>query len=202
MRTLKIRGVSIDQPQPRAGRACSSRLRGATDGHTFLAQATERGAVAAIVERGRRIDDLAMRRGRRHARRARAARASSRASNPRRASDSAHHDRRRGGKNHHQRNHRGAGAGGVRRDAVHARQSQQSHRRADDAADAHRGASRDGHRMRHQPARRNSAGSPRSSKPDVAMVLNVDLEHTEGLGTIEDIADEEAAIFSVRNVPR
>src|SRR6202040_2331881 len=31
--------------------------------------------------------------------------------------------------------------------------------------------------------------------PEVAMVLNVDLEHTEGLGTIEDIADEEAAIF-------
>ena len=28
------------------------------------------------------------------------------------------------------------------------------------------------------------------------MVLNVDLEHTEGLGTIEDIADEEAAIFT------
>ena len=33
-------------------------------------------------------------------------------------------------------------------------------------------------------------------EPDVAMVLNVDLEHTEGLGSIEDIADEEAAIFS------
>jgi UDP-N-acetylmuramoyl-tripeptide--D-alanyl-D-alanine ligase len=33
-------------------------------------------------------------------------------------------------------------------------------------------------------------------EPDVAMVLNVDLEHTEGLGTIEQIADEEAALFS------
>jgi UDP-N-acetylmuramoyl-tripeptide--D-alanyl-D-alanine ligase len=33
-------------------------------------------------------------------------------------------------------------------------------------------------------------------EPDVAMVLNVDLEHTEGLGSIEHIADEEAAIFS------
>ncbi len=31
---------------------------------------------------------------------------------------------------------------------------------------------------------------------DVAMVLNVDLEHSEGLGTLEDIADEEAAIFA------
>ena len=32
-------------------------------------------------------------------------------------------------------------------------------------------------------------------EPDVAMVLNVDFEHTEGLGSIEDIADEEASIF-------
>jgi UDP-N-acetylmuramoyl-tripeptide--D-alanyl-D-alanine ligase len=32
-------------------------------------------------------------------------------------------------------------------------------------------------------------------EPEVAMVLNVDLEHTEGLGSIEDIADEEASIF-------
>jgi UDP-N-acetylmuramoyl-tripeptide--D-alanyl-D-alanine ligase len=33
-------------------------------------------------------------------------------------------------------------------------------------------------------------------EPDVAMVLNVDLEHSEGLGTLDDIADEEAALFS------
>lgn len=33
-------------------------------------------------------------------------------------------------------------------------------------------------------------------EPDVAMVLNIDLEHTEGLGTLDDIADEEAALFS------
>jgi UDP-N-acetylmuramoyl-tripeptide--D-alanyl-D-alanine ligase len=32
--------------------------------------------------------------------------------------------------------------------------------------------------------------------PDVAMVLNVDLEHSEGLGTLDDIANEEAALFS------
>lgn len=31
--------------------------------------------------------------------------------------------------------------------------------------------------------------------PDVAMVLNVDVEHAEGLGTLEEIADEETAIF-------
>jgi UDP-N-acetylmuramoyl-tripeptide--D-alanyl-D-alanine ligase len=33
-------------------------------------------------------------------------------------------------------------------------------------------------------------------EPDVAMVLNVDLEHSEGLGTLDNIADEEAALFS------
>src|SRR5271168_134047 len=33
-------------------------------------------------------------------------------------------------------------------------------------------------------------------EPDVAMVLNVDLKHSEGLGTLDDIADEEAALFS------
>jgi UDP-N-acetylmuramoyl-tripeptide--D-alanyl-D-alanine ligase len=33
-------------------------------------------------------------------------------------------------------------------------------------------------------------------QPDVAMVLNVDLEHSEGLGTLDEIADEEAALFS------
>ena len=33
-------------------------------------------------------------------------------------------------------------------------------------------------------------------EPDVAMVLNVDLEHSEGLGMLDEIADEEAALFS------
>ncbi len=32
--------------------------------------------------------------------------------------------------------------------------------------------------------------------PDVALVLNVDIEHSEGLGTIDEIADEEASLFS------
>lgn len=32
-------------------------------------------------------------------------------------------------------------------------------------------------------------------EPDIAMVLNVDIEHSEGLGTLQDIADEEAALF-------
>lgn len=33
-------------------------------------------------------------------------------------------------------------------------------------------------------------------EPDAAAVLNVDLEHTEGLGSLEDIANEEASLFS------
>lgn len=33
-------------------------------------------------------------------------------------------------------------------------------------------------------------------EPDVAAVLNVDVEHSEGLGTLEQIADEEATLFT------
>ncbi len=33
-------------------------------------------------------------------------------------------------------------------------------------------------------------------RPDVALVLNADVEHTEGLGSLEGVADEEAALFS------
>lgn len=33
-------------------------------------------------------------------------------------------------------------------------------------------------------------------RPDVALVLNVDIEHTEGLGSLEGVADEEAALFA------
>ncbi len=33
-------------------------------------------------------------------------------------------------------------------------------------------------------------------EPTVSLVLNVDAEHTEGLGTIEDVADEEGALFA------
>lgn len=32
-------------------------------------------------------------------------------------------------------------------------------------------------------------------QPDVALVLNVDLEHTEGLGTLADVAEEESALM-------
>lgn len=33
-------------------------------------------------------------------------------------------------------------------------------------------------------------------KPHIALVLNVDIEHTEGLGSLEGVADEEAALFA------
>src|SRR5581483_10401812 len=36
----------------------------------------------------------------------------------------------------------------------------------------------------------------RMVEPDVALVLNVDVEHSEGLGSLEEIADEEAALFA------
>jgi UDP-N-acetylmuramoyl-tripeptide--D-alanyl-D-alanine ligase len=37
-------------------------------------------------------------------------------------------------------------------------------------------------------------------RPDVALVLNVDVEHTEGLGSLSGVADEEAALFSAARV--
>ncbi len=36
--------------------------------------------------------------------------------------------------------------------------------------------------------------------PDVALVLNVDIEHTEGLGSLEGVADEEAELFDTAGV--
>jgi UDP-N-acetylmuramoyl-tripeptide--D-alanyl-D-alanine ligase len=37
-------------------------------------------------------------------------------------------------------------------------------------------------------------------KPDVSLVLNADIEHTEGLGSLEGVADEEAALFGPAKV--
>src|ERR1019366_32129 len=56
--TLKVRGVSIDTRNLTRGTLFVA-LRGVADGHKFLAQAAQRGAIAAIVERGRRIADIA-----------------------------------------------------------------------------------------------------------------------------------------------
>ena len=53
--------------------------------------------------------------------------------------------------------------------------------------------------MRHQSARRNRPPR-RIVRPDVALVLNVDIEHTEGLGSLEGVADEEAALFGTATI--
>jgi UDP-N-acetylmuramoyl-tripeptide--D-alanyl-D-alanine ligase len=37
-------------------------------------------------------------------------------------------------------------------------------------------------------------------RPDVALVLNADVEHTEGLGSLEGVADEEAALFATAKI--
>ncbi|MGA2408980.1 MAG: UDP-N-acetylmuramoyl-tripeptide--D-alanyl-D-alanine ligase [Candidatus Binataceae bacterium] len=37
-------------------------------------------------------------------------------------------------------------------------------------------------------------------RPDVAIVLNADIEHTEGLGSLEGVADEEAALFGTARI--
>jgi UDP-N-acetylmuramoyl-tripeptide--D-alanyl-D-alanine ligase len=37
-------------------------------------------------------------------------------------------------------------------------------------------------------------------EPEVALVLNVDIEHTEGLGSLEGVADEEAALFTTARI--
>ncbi|HUN57987.1 MAG TPA: Mur ligase family protein [Candidatus Binataceae bacterium] len=37
-------------------------------------------------------------------------------------------------------------------------------------------------------------------RPDVALVINADVEHTEGLGSLEGVADEEAALFTTAKI--
>jgi UDP-N-acetylmuramoyl-tripeptide--D-alanyl-D-alanine ligase len=191
---LKVRGVSIDTRNLTAG-ALFIALRGVSDGHRFLPEAARRGAIAAIVERGRRVADLACvevddtlvalgRLAQYHSHRIRAA-------------------------------HQipliaiGGAAGKTTTKEITAALAQ-----------AVFGATlstlgnlnnligvpmtllmlTDAHRAMVIECGTNTRGEiPRLAaivEPDVAMVLNVDLEHTEGLGSIEDIADEEAAIFN------
>ena len=191
---LKLRGVSTDTRTLARGTLFVA-LRGVTDGHRFLAQAAERGAVAAIVERGRRIADIACVE----------------------VDDTlaalgrlAHHHL------HRIRNARpiplitiGGAAGKTTTKEITAA-----------LARAVFGATlstpgnlnnligvpmtllmlTEEHCAMVIECGTNSHGEiPRLGalvEPDIAMVLNVDLEHTEGLGSIEDIADEEAAIFN------
>jgi len=190
---VRVRSVSIDTRSLAPG-ALFVALRGVTDGHNFLPQALERKAGAAIVERGRAIGGLACVE----------------------VEDTlaalgklAHHHVRR------MREHRslvlitiGGAAGKTTTKEITAT-----------LARAIFGATlsttgnlnnligvpmtllslTDEHHAAVIECGTNKRGEiPRLAsiaEPDVALVLNVDLEHTEGLGSIEDIADEEAAIF-------
>ncbi len=190
----KVRGVSIDSRSLAPG-ALFVALRGATDGHAFLAQAAGNGAVAAIVERGRRSDKLACIE----------------------VDDTlvalgalAHHhvDRIRTAHPIPLISIGGAAGKTTTKEITAA------------LARAVFGATlstpgnlnnligvpmtllmlTEAHRAMVIECGTNTRGEiarlAAIVEPDVAMILNVDLEHTEGLGSIEDIADEEAAIFS------
>src|SRR5579862_8948120 len=192
--SLKLRGVSIDSRNLKGGELFVA-LRGLADGHNFLAQAAQRGAIAAIVERGRRIDGIACvevddtltalgRLAHFHVRR-------SRASDPIPLITV------------------GGAAGKTTTKEITAALA----RAAFGATLSTPGNLNnligvpmtllmltETHRAMVIECGTNTRGEiPKLAsivEPDVAMVLNVDLEHTEGLGTIEDIADEEAAIFA------
>ena len=193
-RSLKLRGVGIDTRDLRGGELFVA-LQGATDGHNFLPKAAERGAAATMVERGRHIDAIAGvevddtlaalgRLAHYHVNRIRAAHPIPLLTI-------------------------GGAAGKTTTKEITAA-----------LARAVFGATlstpgnlnnligvpmtllmlTEAHRAMVIECGTNTRGEiPKLAaivEPDVAMVLNVDLEHTEGLGTIEDIADEEAAIFA------
>ena len=191
---LNVRGVSIDTRSLTPGSLFVA-LRGVTDGHNFLAQAIERGAAAAIVERGRRrpeitcveVDDTLAALGRL----------------------AHHHVRRLRDKHSLPLITIGGAAGKTTTKEITAA-----------LARAVLGATlatpgnlnnligvpmtllmlTEEHRAMVIECGTNTRGEiarlASMVEPDVALVLNVDLEHTEGLGSIEDIADEESAIFA------
>ena len=191
--SLEVCGVSIDSRNLSGGELFVA-LRGTADGHQFLAQAAERGAGAALVERGRRIADIACvevddtlaalgRLAHQHVHRIRAARLIPLITI-------------------------GGAAGKTTTKEITAVLA-----RAVFGATLSTPGNLNNligvpmtllmltkeHRAMVIECGTNTRGEISKLaaivEPDVAMVLNVDLEHTEGLGTIEDIADEETAIF-------
>ena len=191
---LKVRSVSIDTRNLARG-ALFVALRGATDGHSFLAPAAQRGATAAIVERGRRIADL--------------------------ASIEVDDTLAALGQLAHHHVHRIRSAHSIPLITIGGAAGKTTTKEITAAlARAAFGATlstpgnlnnligvpmtllmlTEEHRSMVIECGTNLRGEiPRLAAivgPDVAMVLNVDFEHTEGLGSIEDIADEEAAIFT------
>ncbi len=193
--SLKLRGVSIDSRNLKGGELFVA-LRGLADGHNFLAEAAQRGANAAIVERGRRIDRIAC----------------LEVDDPLAAlGQLAHHHVRRSRASHSIPLITVGGAAGktttkeitaaLARAAFGATLSTPGNLNNLIGVPMTLLMLTDAHRAMVIECGTNTRGEiPKLAsivEPDVAMVLNVDLEHTEGLGTIEDIADEEAAIFAL-----
>jgi UDP-N-acetylmuramoyl-tripeptide--D-alanyl-D-alanine ligase len=190
---LKVRGVSIDSRSLTRG-ALFIALRGVTDGHDFLPRAAERGAVAAIVERGRSIaglpcievDDPLIALG-----------------------QVAHHRVQRIRATHPIPSITIGGAAGktttkeitamLARAAFGPTLSTPGNLNNLIGVPMTLLTLTEEHRAMVIECGTNVRGEiPRLAaivEPEVAIVLNVDFEHTEGLGSIEDIADEEAAIF-------
>jgi UDP-N-acetylmuramoyl-tripeptide--D-alanyl-D-alanine ligase len=190
---VAVRGVSIDTRSLERG-ALFVALRGASDGHQYLGQAARMGATAAIVERGRRapeitcieVDDTLVALGRLahfHARRIRSARPIPWISIGGAAGKTTTKEI----------------AAALARAAFGSTLSTSGNLNNLIGVPMTLLTLTGEHRATVVECGTNTRGEiARLSaivEPEVAMVLNVDLEHTEGLGSIEDIADEEASIF-------
>ncbi len=191
-------GVSIDTRSLEAG-ALFVALRGVSDGHEFLAAAARRGAVAAIVERGRAIADLPC----------------FETADPLAALGAlAHfHLHRVRGRHNLPVIAIGGAAGKTTTKELAAAAARALFGEilatpgnlnnligvpmtiltlsgAERAVVLECGTNRAG----------EIARLAAIVEPDVALVLNADIEHTEGLGSLEGVADEEAALFSTARI--
>src|SRR6204780_1240574 len=190
-----VRGVSIDTRSLETNAIFVALLGAASDGHDYLAQASARGAIAAIVEKGRRhpaldcieVDDTLAALGRlarRHLERTRATRAL-----PLIAIGGAV------GKTTTKEL-----TAAVARALFGSTLSTPGNLNNLIGVPMTIFTLTSEHRAAVLECGTNTRGEiPKLAQivePDVAMVLNVDLEHSEGLGTLDDIADEEAALFS------
>jgi len=190
-----VRGVSIDTRSLETNAIFVALLGAAADGHDYLAQASARGAIAAIVEKGRRhpaldcieVDDTLAALGRlarRHLERTRATRAL-----PLIAIGGAV------GKTTTKEL-----TAAVARALFGSTLSTPGNLNNLIGVPMTIFTLAGEHRAAVLECGTNTRGEiPQLAQivePDVAMVLNVDLEHSEGLGTLDEIADEEAALFS------
>jgi UDP-N-acetylmuramoyl-tripeptide--D-alanyl-D-alanine ligase len=190
---LTVRSVSIDSRNLPTG-ALFVALRGVADGHNFLAQAGGSGAAAAIVERGRHISNLACvevddtlvalgRIARHHVHRIRAAHPIPLITIGGAAGKTTTKEI----------------TAALARAAFGATLSTPGNLNNRIGVPMTLLTLLEEHRAMVIECGTNMRGEipllAEIVEPDVAMVLNVDFEHTEGLGSIEDIADEEAAIF-------